>query len=244
MGLRGWATPPSCKGLIDKVAPIYLESQSPLFNSVLERPLDYLGKSFDGKRVNGPFTILAKKDMSHLVQVAAKNIEVLSENRYLRKKIFGNTRSNTRYQTPVFQVENQLLSEIQQDLQTMDGVFVEVGVDIFVTEENEVFVMYSTSNDRAGVRGEIDTYLEALESEVLKGKKIVKAFLLHTHPVNLLPSPEDEEYFQINMASILKEHPDFDFSQWQMLTTMDTQPVFHSVSLKDWEKESANASFF
>lgn len=205
-----------------------------LINDLLKNPFSYIGESFIDQSSNPawgtPFTIITRAGLKEALKIGVEDIEILSRNSSLRDRIFGNARSQKPLSTGL--VENPL------SLESRDNGYrdfpVEVGVDIFTLDNGKRLYIYSTSNMPNAIDHDYAYFSELISNIKEQGHRVVALDSAHTHPINLIPTIMDEDYFRKELRLIKKAHPEIDFKDWRMYTTMDGEPVLHQVNMKDW----------
>lgn len=206
-------------------------------SELISDPLKFEGKTVgfapSENKFPEPFKIQAVRKLPQWLQNAVRDIHILARSPELREDIFGSSTSNRSFTT---KPRTEPLNLAARDTKDNYPV-VEVGLDVFTLSTGERVFFYHTSNDRAHIVSDYEFYLGLMDSLNLQGRKIVALNSLHTHPLNLLITLDDRDFFKTQLQLIRKEHPTLSFENWSMSTTIETEPVVHTVRLTDWLKE-------
>lgn len=180
-----------------------------------------------------PFHVRGVSKLPAWLLTAVKDIHILARSPELREDVFGSSTSNRFFTTKPRNEPLNLASNDRRD----DYPAVEVGLDVFTLSGGERVYFYHTSNHRANIVSDYEFYLGLMDSLPLNGRKIVALDSFHTHPVNLLITRDDRSFFQTQLQQIRAEHPAQSFENWTMSTTMEAEPVVHTVNLRKWLKQ-------
>ena len=220
-----------CKTMVGKET---IELKAPAINKLIEKPLERLNKKFvekSDKRYGTPFSVILKEKLPEHLQVAVDDLHILSENDNVRARIFGSSKLNREYQT---ELRAEPLALKAQGHESSAGFFVETGVDVFTLDNGKRLYIYITSNSKNSIDQSYAFWSEIIAQIKSTGRKVVALDSFHSHPLNFLPSVMDQIYFTGELKLVKEAHPEIDFSNWFMRTTMESEPVLHEVELLDW----------
>jgi hypothetical protein len=200
--------------------------------TILTKPESLLDKKIVGKENNlaFPFTIRSRKTVSAHLSAPLEDIHVLSNSQRARSRIFG---SATRRDELTTDLMPRPLS-LDTHSNPTDGLFVEVGVDVFTLENDERRYVYWTSNAHNYASAPYEFRADLIEQIEKSGQKVSTLESIHSHPSTLFPTIDDKLYFIQELVLIRTRYPNISFKNWKMLTTTDTDATLHEVQLNDW----------
>ena len=207
-------------------------------NSLLENPLKFEGKTlkFTDSLNNfpEPFHLRGVRKLPTWLASAVKDIQILARSPELREEVFGSSTSQKPFTTKPRKDPLNLASRDRGD----EYPVVEVGLDVFTFSSGKRVYFYHTSNHPNRIVSDHEFYLSLMDTAnaLAKGQKIVALDSFHTHPIKLLISRDDRSFYQMQLQQIQLEHPGLSFENWTMSTTMEAEPVVHTVNLRDWLK--------
>lgn len=227
------AKSPSCKVVI-KNSQIQLNHE--FIPDLLAKPQKYLDKKFIEKKptFGTPFKIVSHQSLPAHLKKVVSDINLLSQTPELREKVFG---SSTKYSELITSILPQPLN-LKKDSRYYLSQFVEVGVEVFTLDDFTHRYVYSTSNHKSSIQVPYEFFSSIINEIKKEGRTVVALDSFHTHPLNLLPTLSDREYFTNELELVKQNHPEVSFREWKMRTVMDESKYLHEVDLADWHKTS------
>lgn len=232
--LTGQAAPLACESVFADSSREVLKLTS--MAEVINKPLSFVGKTIDETRsyrsYGTPFTVIPKESLPPFLQAAVDDIHLLSKYTDLREAVFGNSHSNREFATALLAKP----LNVRQRSYEYEGTFVEVGVEVLSLNTGEKLYFYTTSNTFNSVSHDSGFFSSLIAQVKASGRSVVALDSFHTHPIDLLPSLNDRDFFSYEVQVALKEHPEIDISKWTVRTTIDIEPVLHEAKITDWLK--------
>lgn len=221
------------KSCINSVNPSLILLDQNLLTDIISNPKMHLKKKFYEKELSygSPFKVILASDISQLKSVIS-DLNLLSKVPKLREKIFGSSTKHAELAT-------KLLSEplsLNADIDYYQSSFVEVGVEVFTLDDNTKRYIYLTSNHKNSISVPNEFLSSIIEEIKQQGRSVVALDSFHTHPLNLVPTVSDQEYFTRELKLVKSNHPEISFDQWRMRTILDHHDYLHEVDLVDWLK--------
>ena len=233
VGLRGEAQ--NGQGCHASFQESILTVSSEQLGQLIDKPGLYLNQKVETqsrRKVGTPFRVILRSALPPELQQAVEDIQILSTRPPIREKVFGNAQKMGQYRTLL--LTNFLGLSEQRD--NVRGLFVEVGVEVFVLDNGELRIVYSSSNLGNGI-DVAHGFLTSLITEIKQSRRtILRGYSFHTHPSFLVPSIEDKMHFSDELKMVKAHHPDINLSDWRIFTTLESGPYLAEVEATDWSE--------